>query len=228
MMRAPMWVPMWVPMRAPRPTRAPRPVPPCAPARCSEARVNPLACCPSGRLAAPRSAFVAQAPRGGANDRVATIASQIYAEPVPCFNPHQQTLCRHTHALHPLVSASMEARTLALTPLANITMPSPSAPPPPPAPPRMPSGQRESIAAGASVGLVVLLCFLTCFICRVWRRNRYYSKVQRTLDDEERAFQECALALATQAFFRNHRGLHPIAQRPPPPPRRTPATQHAK
>lgn len=92
----------------------------------------------------------------------------------------------------------MEARLLALKPLANITMPSPSAPPPPPAPPRMPSGQRldSHIAAGISVGMVVLLCFLTCFICRVWRRNRYYSKVQRTLDDEERAFQECAHAAA--------------------------------
>jgi len=54
----------------------------------------------------------------------------------------------------------------------------------------MPSGQRQSLAAGASGGLVVLLCLLTCFICRVWRRNRYYSKVQRTLDEEERAFQE--------------------------------------
>ena len=97
----------------------------------------------------------------------------------------------------------MEARTLALTPLANITMPSPSAPPPPPAPPRMPSGQRGSLAAGASGGLVVLLCLLTCFICRVCRRNRYYSKVQRTLDEEERAFQECALAFAPQAYFRH-------------------------
>lgn len=106
----------------------------------------------------------------------------------------------------PLVFGLMEARTLALKPLANITMPSPSAPPPPPAPPRMPSGRRESLAAGASVGLVVLLCFLTCFICRVWRRNRYYSKVQRTLDEEERAFQECAFATATHAYFRNHRG----------------------
>ena len=106
-------------------------------------------------------------------------------------------------------SASMEARTLALKPLANITMPSPSVPPPPPAPPRMPAGQRESIAAGISVGLVVLLCFLTCFICRVWRRNRYYSKVQRTLDDEERAFQECALATATQAYFHNYRSPNP-------------------
>jgi hypothetical protein len=105
----------------------------------------------------------------------------------------------------------MEARTLALTPLANVTMPSPSAPPPPPAPSRMPSGQRQSLAAGASGGLVVLLCLLTCFICRVWRRNRYYSKVQRTLDEEERAFQEYALATAPQAYFRQ-----PQARRPPP------------
>ena len=74
----------------------------------------------------------------------------------------------------------------------------------------MPSGQRGSLAAGASGGLVVLLCLLTCFICRVWRRNRYYSKVQRTLDEEERAFQECALAFAPQAY------LPPQAQRPPP------------
>ena len=95
--------------------------------------------------------------------------------------------------------ASMDARALALTPLANITVPSSSSLPlPSPTTPLMPSGQKMNshIAAGASVGLVVLLCFLTCFICRVWRRNRYYSKVQRTLDDEERAFQECALAAA--------------------------------
>ena len=88
-------------------------------------------------------------------------------------------------------------------------MPSPSAPPPPSAPPRSPSGQRGSLAAGASGGLVVLLCLLTCFICRVWRRNRYYSKVQRTLDEEERAFQECALATAPQAYFHRPKpGVH--------------------
>ena len=46
----------------------------------------------------------------------------------------------------------------------------------------------ESVAIGVGLGLVV--CVVTCIICRIWRRNRYYSKVQKTLDDEERAFQE--------------------------------------
>ena len=49
-------------------------------------------------------------------------------------------------------------------------------------------GVMESIAIGVGLGLVV--CTLTCIVCRIWRRNRYYSKVQKTLDDEERAFQE--------------------------------------
>jgi len=29
-----------------------------------------------------------------------------------------------------------------------------------------------------------------CIICRIWKRNRYYKKVQHSLDEEERAFQE--------------------------------------
>ena len=50
----------------------------------------------------------------------------------------------------------------------------------------------ESVAVGVGLGLVV--CIVACIACRIWRRNRYYSKVQKTLDDEERAFQECAAA----------------------------------
>ena len=41
---------------------------------------------------------------------------------------------------------------------------------------------------GAILGVVV--CAVTCIVCRVWRRNRYYKKVQHSLDEEERAFQE--------------------------------------
>lgn len=85
-------------------------------------------------------------------------------------------------------------RHLGLIPLENITMPSPSAPPPPPAPPGPPpeSAPLDAHVMGAlAVGLSILLLCSLCFVCRVWRRNRYYSKVQRTLDEEERAFQEC-------------------------------------
>jgi hypothetical protein len=46
----------------------------------------------------------------------------------------------------------------------------------------------EKIVAGAAVGLV-LLCFVV-LVCRIWKRNRYYKKVQHSLDEEERAFQE--------------------------------------
>jgi hypothetical protein len=41
----------------------------------------------------------------------------------------------------------------------------------------------------------VVLCTITCLIIRVWKRNRYYKKVQHSLDEEERAFQECAPCL---------------------------------
>uniref|UniRef100_A0A7S0Q4D2 Uncharacterized protein n=1 Tax=Coccolithus braarudii TaxID=221442 RepID=A0A7S0Q4D2_9EUKA len=41
---------------------------------------------------------------------------------------------------------------------------------------------------GVMLGLVA--CAVTCVVCRIWRRNRYYRKVQRSLDEEEAAFQE--------------------------------------
>ena len=41
----------------------------------------------------------------------------------------------------------------------------------------------------AAVGGVVLLLLLAV-ACRVYKRNRYYKKVQHSLDEEERAFQE--------------------------------------
>ena len=92
-------------------------------------------------------------------------------------------------------------RMLALRPLANITVPF-SPPPPPLAPPPPVEGSsapplEPHIMGAIGVGLSFLLCVFACFICRVWRRNRYYSKVQRTLDEEERAFQECVLRTNT-------------------------------
>ena len=36
----------------------------------------------------------------------------------------------------------------------------------------------------------LLLLVLILLVCRIWRRNRYYKKVQHSLDEEERAFQE--------------------------------------
>ena len=42
----------------------------------------------------------------------------------------------------------------------------------------------------------ILACGLCCIICRVWKRNRYYKKVQHSLDEEERAFQECVMLAA--------------------------------
>jgi hypothetical protein len=42
------------------------------------------------------------------------------------------------------------------------------------------------------IGIVsaVLLCAVVLVVCRIWKRNRYYKKVQHSLDEEERAFQE--------------------------------------
>jgi len=40
-----------------------------------------------------------------------------------------------------------------------------------------------------SVGTALLLLLLL-LACRIWKRNRYYKKVQHSLDEEERAFQE--------------------------------------
>ena len=47
------------------------------------------------------------------------------------------------------------------------------------------------LVAAASAAGVVLLC-ASIIVCRIWKRNRYYKKVQHSLDEEERAFQECA------------------------------------
>ena len=46
----------------------------------------------------------------------------------------------------------------------------------------------EKVAIGAAL-CVLLLCFVV-LVCRIWKRNRYYKKVQHSLDEEERAFQE--------------------------------------
>jgi hypothetical protein len=41
------------------------------------------------------------------------------------------------------------------------------------------------------VGMGAALLLIACIIgCRLWKRNRYYKKVQHSLDEEERAFQE--------------------------------------
>ena len=46
------------------------------------------------------------------------------------------------------------------------------------------------MAALIGVLIGVIVCTATFIICRIWRRNRYYKKVQHSLDEEERAFQE--------------------------------------
>ena len=51
------------------------------------------------------------------------------------------------------------------------------------------------VATLAGMGLGLVFCTATCIICRIWRRNRYYKKVQHSLDEEERAFQECVSSL---------------------------------
>ena len=33
------------------------------------------------------------------------------------------------------------------------------------------------------------MCIGTCIVCRIYRRTRYYKKVQHSLEEEERAFQ---------------------------------------
>ncbi len=50
------------------------------------------------------------------------------------------------------------------------------------------------LATLAGVALGLFACVATCVVCRIWRRNRYYRKVQRNLDEEEAAFQECVRA----------------------------------
>ena len=52
------------------------------------------------------------------------------------------------------------------------------------------SGSTTATLLGVVAGL--LLCGLVCIVCRIWKRNRYYKKVQHSLDEEERAFQEYA------------------------------------
>jgi len=46
------------------------------------------------------------------------------------------------------------------------------------------------VATVGGVLLGVLLCTVGFIACRIWKRNRYYKKVQHSLDEEERAFQE--------------------------------------
>jgi len=46
------------------------------------------------------------------------------------------------------------------------------------------------LAALLGVVFGIIACTLACIVCRIWRRNRYYKKVQHSLDEEERAFQE--------------------------------------
>ncbi len=46
------------------------------------------------------------------------------------------------------------------------------------------------VATLAGIALGVVACTGAFVLCRIWRRNRYYKKVQHSLDEEERAFQE--------------------------------------
>ena len=39
------------------------------------------------------------------------------------------------------------------------------------------------VATLAGMGLGLVFCTATCIICRIWRRNRYYKKVQHSLDE---------------------------------------------
>jgi hypothetical protein len=45
------------------------------------------------------------------------------------------------------------------------------------------------VAALGGVLLGMLVCIGTCIVCRIYRRTRYYKKVQHSLEEEERAFQ---------------------------------------
>lgn len=45
------------------------------------------------------------------------------------------------------------------------------------------------LAALAGVLLGMIACIGTCIVCRIYRRTRYYKKVQHSLEEEERAFQ---------------------------------------
>ena len=45
------------------------------------------------------------------------------------------------------------------------------------------------IAALAGILLGMIACIGTCIVCRIYRRTRYYKKVQHSLEEEERAFQ---------------------------------------
>ena len=45
------------------------------------------------------------------------------------------------------------------------------------------------VAALAGVLLGMIVCIGTCIVCRIYRRTRYYKKVQHSLEEEERAFQ---------------------------------------
>ena len=45
------------------------------------------------------------------------------------------------------------------------------------------------VATLGGVLLGMLVCIGTCIVCRIYRRTRYYKKVQHSLEEEERAFQ---------------------------------------
>eukprot|EP00908_Phaeocystis_cordata_P017370 Transcript_28693.p2 GENE.Transcript_28693~~Transcript_28693.p2 ORF type:complete len:268 (-),score=74.11 Transcript_28693:215-1018(-) len=54
------------------------------------------------------------------------------------------------------------------------------------------SADGSVLAALAGVALGFVACIGTCIVCRIYRRTRYYKKVQHSLEEEERAFQACA------------------------------------
>ena len=49
--------------------------------------------------------------------------------------------------------------------------------------------EKQQIFIAFGIGVALILIVL-CIACRIWKRNRYYKKVQHSLDEEERAFQE--------------------------------------
>ena len=54
----------------------------------------------------------------------------------------------------------------------------------------MPDASAATLPTIIAAVVGVLLCALAIIVCRIWKRNRYYKKVQHSLDEEERAFQE--------------------------------------
>ena len=74
------------------------------------------------------------------------------------------------------------------------------------------------VATLAGMGLGLVFCTATCIICRIWRRNRYYKKVQHSLDEEERAFQECAAPPRCRRHLRRRHFHHRRSAAAPQPP----------